>query len=339
MRPFRHDLAIDLGTANTVIYKDGKLALDEPSAVALLPKDGGPAQFIEVGGRATSAMWENPRIRVVHPLNYSETPHYEGAEEFLLTRLIKKTGIKYAFFDRFMDAHPRILCATPSVIPNSLNDALKSIGKKLGYEAYVMYKPLAAAMNLGRDLYERGGMIVDLGASGSVFSVVAERSIVSEDCNAIAGDKFTQSIVSYIYDKYGTRVGKRTAEMLKIKIGCALPKGQNDTFEIIGPDGDTGIPNRVILSSYEIAECLDKCLTEIENGILKVIEGTDITLRERISRMGIHLIGGSAQLRHLENRLSQNIGIPCKVVDNPRYVVAHGAYSALLLYSGQMLTL
>lgn len=339
MRPFRHDLAIDLGTANTVVYKDSKLALDEPSAVALLPKDDGSAQFIEVGSRAVSTYWENPRIRVVRPLDYGETPHYEGAEEFLLTRLIKRTGIKYAFFDRFMDTHPRILFATPSVIPQDLNNALKSVGKKLGYEAYVMYKPLAAAMHLGRDEYERGGMIVDIGASGSVISVVAERIIVEEYCSPVAGGLFSRVIKEHVAEKYGTRIGNPSAERIKIQIGSALMDGPNDEFILRLPDLTTGRPIEVMLTSFETASCLNECLAVLENDLMCLLERIPPELREKINRKGIHMIGGSAQLRYLDRRLTEKIGIPCRVVDNPRFVVAHGAYRALLSYTGQMLTL
>jgi rod shape-determining protein MreB len=322
-----------------VIYKDGKLALDEPSAVALLPKDDGRAQFIEVGSRAVSTMWENPRIKVVYPLDYGKAPHYEGAEEFLLTKLIKKTGIKHAFFYRFMDTHPRILFATPSVIPQGLNDALKSVVKKLGYEAYVMHKPLAAAIEIGRDFYEDGGMLVDIGASGSVISVVANECIVQDYPSRIGGNRFSQLLIPFVAEEHGTRIGFSTATRVKIEIGSASQDGTNEGYRLIGPDVTTGKPKRIMLTSYEIASYLNESLLELENEIRSVLNFTPPELIAKIVRSGIHLIGGSAQLRNLDKRLSENLGISCRVVDNPRHIVAQGAYKAMMEESGLLLTL
>lgn len=323
----RHDLAIDLGTANTVIIKDGAVIFDEPSAIAVLPEDGKPTKYLVAGNHAY-ALFENWRIKTIRPLQGDNASVYPGSVEFMLTEFIKVVGGKPSMIDRFRKHRPKMVVAVPHVVPDYLNDALKAVGEKMHYDVILIKKPLAAAVALGDGFPDQCGMFVDMGASSTEVSVLRNNEVLVHYSFPGAGDEFNSDIIEYVRNSYGVRVGFPTAEKAKVGLGIA-PRDDSDEFFLRGPDLMTGAPVEVKLSSSDIASCLDSRLFRIELSLSHVLVTMSPELLSIIEKEGIWLMGGSSQMSGMAKRFSERLRVPCKLVPSPRQIAAWGAFKAM----------
>lgn len=333
----RHDLAIDLGTANTVIIKDGAIVFDEPSAIAVLPEDGKPTKYLVAGNHAY-AMFANWRIKAIRPLQGDNASVYPGSVEFMLTEFIKAVGGKPSFLERMGKHRPKMVVAVPHIVQDYLKDALKAVGEKMRYDVFLIEKPLAAAMALGEVFPEKCGMIVDLGASSMEVSVIGNNEILEHYSFPDAGDEFNSGIIEYVRNTYGVRVGNYTAEKAKVSLGIE-PQDGTDEYFLRGPNLVTGAPVEVKLSSSDIASCLDSRLFVMGVNISLVLETMPQGLLSIIEKEGIWLMGGSSQMSGLAKHFSERLRIPCRLVPSPRQIAAWGAYKALSINSSFLFTL
>ena len=333
----RHDLAIDLGTANTVIIKDNEIAFYEPSSVAFLQNDTQPAKYLAAGSRANS-MFSNYKIKSIRPLQNVDASMCPESVEFMLKQFIMAVGGKPSILGKIRKREPKMAIAVPLVVPDYLNDALHVIKNDMHYDIFVIYKPLAAATSIGKAFLEKGGMLVDLGASCTDISIIGDYGIVHNDNLTVAGDMFDNEIIKHVRDEFKISVGLTSARRAKISLGI-IRNDSNEEFVLRGPNIMTGKPVEVKLTSSEIESWLDSGLSYIEERITRMIESTHPILRSYIVQNGIWLMGGTSQMKGLERRFNKKIGIQIKVVPSPRYIVAMGAYKALYDNDPCLLTL
>ena len=337
MALFRQELAIDLGTANTVIIKDNAMVFDEPSAVAVLPEDYPPAKLLEAGSHAY-AMFSNGKIKAIRPLQVDNAYAYPGSVEFMLNQFIKAVGGNPPFLSQIRKEKPKMAVAVPNVVHDYLNEALHAVQERMRYEIFLIQKPLAAGTVIGKDFLEKGGMLVDLGASSTEISIIGNYGIVEHDSLPFAGDMFNRDIMKHIDRAFKVRVGLPTAERAKVSLGIITDSGTEE-FSLRGPDYLSGKPVEVKLNSSEIASWLNLRLSDIEERISQMIESTHPDLRSAIVQNGIWLMGGTSQMKGLGRRFNEKLGIQCKLVPSPRHIAAWGAYKALHENSQCLLTL
>lgn len=333
----RHNLAIDPGTANTVIIKGNAMVLDEPSAVAVLPEDYPPAKLLVAGSHAY-AMFSNWKIKAIRPLQLDNAYVYPGSVEFMLKQFIKSVGGNPLFLRQIRTEKPKMVVAVPYVVPDYLNEALHAIQERMCYEIFLIQKPLAAGMAIGKDFLEKGGMLVDLGASSTEISIIGNYGIVEYYSLPFAGDMFNRDIMKHIGRAFKVRVGLPTAERAKVSLGI-MQDSNTEEFLLRGPDYLTGNPVEVKLYSSDIASWLNLRLSDIEVQIARMIESTHPDLRSAIAENGIWLMGGTSQMKGLERRFNEKLDIQCKLVPSPRHIAAWGAYKALYDESQCLLTL
>ncbi|MCF0172428.1 MAG: rod shape-determining protein [Bacteroidales bacterium] len=320
------ELAIDLGTANTVIYMNDKKVIDEPSIVAV---DAYTGKFQAVGTKAKQ-MHErtNPHIRTIRPLKDGVIADFDAAE-IMIRELIKMINYKRSFFTPSLKMVVGIPQGSTEVEKRAIRDSSEHAG---GRDIYMIYEPMAAALGIGMDVLEpTGNMIVDIGGGTTEIAVISLGGIVAYQSIKVAGDIFTSEIQQYMKQQHNIRIGEITAEEIKIKIGAAITDLEQDIepFEVKGPNIMTAHPVTASVTSQEIAHCLDKQLARIEQGIIQVLENTPPELYQDIVDKGIALTGGGALIRGLDQRLSKKINIPFHVSEDPLRAVARGTCAAL----------
>jgi rod shape-determining protein MreB and related proteins len=322
---FRQELAIDLGTANTLIIQDGQVVVDEPSIVAI---DRRTNEVIAVGKKAM-LMHEktHENIKTVRPLKDGVIADFQAAES-LIEGLIKMTGRKNRFF-----THLKMVICIPSGITEvekrAVFDSADQVDSK---ETYLIHEPMAAALGIGLDVEEPvGNMIIDIGGGTTEIAVIALSGIVCDQSIRIAGDEFTYDIMNYMRRQHNIMIGERTSEQIKIHVGSALHELDEPPadFAVNGRDMMTGIPKQITVSYSEIAHALDKSITKIEDAVLKALENTPPELAADIYKTGLYLTGGGALLRGLDKRLSQKTKLPVHVADDPLRAVVKGTGIAL----------
>jgi len=322
---FRQELAIDLGTANTLIIQDGQVVVDEPSIVAI---DRRTNEVIAVGKKAM-LMHEktHENIKTVRPLKDGVIADFQAAES-LIEGLIKMTGRKNRFF-----THLKMVICIPSGITEvekrAVFDSADQVDSK---ETYLIHEPMAAALGIGLDVEEPvGNMIIDIGGGTTEIAVIALSGIVCDQSIRIAGDEFTYDIMNYMRRQHNIMIGERTSEQIKIHVGSALHELDDPPadFAVNGRDMMTGIPKQITVSYSEIAHALDKSITKIEDAVLKALENTPPELAADIYKTGLYLTGGGALLRGLDKRLSQKTKLPVHVADDPLRAVVKGTGIAL----------
>ncbi len=322
---FRQELAIDLGTANTLIIQDGQVVVDEPSIVAI---DRRTNEVIAVGKKAM-LMHEktHENIKTVRPLKDGVIADFQAAES-LIEGLIKMTGRKNRFF-----THLKMVICIPSGITEvekrAVFDSADQVDSK---ETYLIHEPMAAALGIGLDVEEPvGNMIIDIGGGTTEIAVIALSGIVCDQSIRIAGDEFTYDIMNYMRRQHNIMIGERTSEQIKIHVGSALHELEEPPpdFAVNGRDMMTGIPKQITVSYSEIAHALDKSITKIEDAVLKALENTPPELAADIYKTGLYLTGGGALLRGLDKRLSQKTKLPVHVADDPLRAVVKGTGIAL----------
>ncbi|MCC5945403.1 MAG: rod shape-determining protein [Bernardetiaceae bacterium] len=323
---FTSDIAIDLGTANTLIIYKGKIAVDEPSIIAL-HKQTGKVMAI---GRKAMQMHEKTHedIKTIRPLRDGVIADFDAAQQ-MIKGLIKMidTGSK------FLNLSHRIVICIPSGITEVEKRAVKESAEQAGAkQVYMIKEPIAAAIGIGIDIEQPiGTMIVDIGGGTTEIAVIALSGIVCDQSIRTAGDVFTRDILDYMRRQHNLLVGERSAERVKMEVGAAMSELDNppDDFEIKGRDLMTGIPKVVKVSYSEIAFAIDKSISKIEEAVLKALEITPPELAADIYEHGIYLTGGGALLRGLDKRLALKTKLPIHIADDPLRAVVRGTGIAL----------
>ena len=323
------DIAIDLGTANTIIISNDKVVVDEPSIVAM---DRSTGRIIAVGRSAQMMHGKtHENIKTIRPLKDGVIADFQAAEE-MIKGMIKMINPGNKFFKPSL----RMVICIPSGITEVEKRAVRDSAEQAGAkEVYLIHEPMAAALGIGIDVEEPvGNMIIDIGGGTTGITVIALAGIVCDQSIRIAGDEFTADIMEALRRYHSLLIGERTAEQIKIQIGAAMKDLETppDDLPVNGRDLVTGIPKQIMVSYQEIAEALDKSIFKIEEAILKALETTPPELAADIYRRGLYLTGGGALLRGLDRRLSQKIKLPVHVADDPLKSVVRGTGLALKNY-------
>ena len=323
---FTKDIAIDLGTANTIIICDDKIMLDAPSVVAL---DRRTDKVLAIGEQAR-LMYEktHDNIRTIRPLGDGVIADFYAAEQ-MIRGMIKMLN----FRNHWLSPPLRIVICVPSGATEVERRAVKDSSERAGgREIYLIDEPMAAAVGIGIDVEApEGQLIVDIGGGTTEVAVISLGGIVTKTSIPIAGDVFTQDIMEYMKRQHNMKVGERTAEKIKINVGSVLVSLENppNEFVVHGPNQLTSLPIEVSISYQEIAQCLDKSILKIEETIMNTLENTPPELYSDVVRNGIHLTGGGALMRGLEKRLTDKINIKFHVAEDPLRAVARGTGIAL----------
>ncbi|MBP7821382.1 MAG: rod shape-determining protein [Saprospiraceae bacterium] len=322
---FSQELAIDLGTANTLIIQDGKIVVDEPSIVAI---DRATGETIAVGNKAMQMHEKtHDKIKTVRPLKDGVIADFQAAES-MIEGMINMIGKKKRFF-----SHLKMVICIPSGITEVEKRAVfESADHVDSKETYLIKEPMAAALGIGLDVEEPvGNMIIDIGGGTTEIAVIALSGIVCDQSIRTAGDEFTLDILDYMKAEHKLLIGERTAEQLKINVGSALRKLKNEPvpFSVNGRDLITGIPRQVTVNYAEMAEAMDKSIMKIEEAVLRALENTPPELASDIYRTGLYLTGGGALLRGLDERLSSKTKLHVQVVEDPLKAVVKGTGIAL----------
>ena len=323
---FTQEIAMDLGTANTIILCSGKIAVDEPSVVAI---EGHSGKLFAIGKEAQRMEGKTPPgIKTIRPLRDGVIADFNAAEQ-MIRGLIKLVNTKHHFFSPSL----RIVVCIPSgsteVEIRAVRDSAEHAG---GRDVYMIYEPMAAAIGIGLDVEAPdGNMVVDIGGGTTEIAIISLGGIVSNQSIRIAGNDLTNDIIDYIGRQHNMKVGTRTAEDIKINVGSALVNLEEppEDFIVYGPNRMTALPMEIPISYQEIAHCLDKSITKIESAILTALENTPPELYADIVRNGIYLAGGGALLKGLDKRLSDKINIAFHIADDPLHAVAKGTGIAL----------
>ena len=320
---FSNDLAIDLGTANTLVYVKGKgIVINEPSVVAIERKSG---QVLAVGSDAKKMLGRTPgNIVAIRPMKDGVIADFEIAEK-MLRHFITRAHNRNTF------VRPRIIICVPSKITQVEQRAVKDSAELAGArEVYLIEEPIAAAIGAGLPIAEPfGNMVVDIGGGTTDVAVISLAGIVYSESVKVAGDKMDDCIMSYIKRKYNLLIGDHMAEQIKFEIGSAYPQDERRTFMIKGRDLISGIPRTLVIDDAEIREALAEPIGAIVNAIKIALENTPPELAGDIIDRGIVLTGGGSLLRGMDVRLREETNLPIITVDNPLTTVVLGTGKAL----------
>lgn len=321
------ELAIDLGTANTVIFQNDKIVLDEPSIVAIDIVTGKP---IALGQKAKTMQGkENPKIKTVRPLKDGVIADFDAAEMMIRGFIKQINSTRKSLFQPNIKMVVGIPSGSTEVEKRAVRDSSEHAG---GRDLYLIYEPMAAAVGIGLDVQAaRGNMIVDIGGGTTEIAVISLGGIVVQDSIKVAGDVLTGDIMQFMRQQHNIKVGEGTAEQIKIRVGSVLTKLEEEPepMKVNGPNLMTAHPVEATVTYQEIATCLDKSIARIETGILHVLEQTPPELYSDIVEGGIYLSGGGALLRGLAKRLSDKVNIQFHVAEDPLRAVARGTCTAL----------
>lgn len=320
------EIAIDLGTANTIIIYNDKVVVDEPSIVALERNTG---KIIAVGKKAMMMHGKtHENIKTVRPLRDGVIADFQSAE-YMIRAFIKMINTSNSLFP---PALKMVICI-PSGITEVEERAVKDSAEQAGAkDVKLIHEPMAAAIGIGIDVLEpTGNMVIDIGGGTSEIAVIALGGIVNNKSIRIAGDDFNSDIEEYMRKQHNIIIGERTAERIKIEVGAALPDIDNppDDYAVHGRDMLTGIPKEIMVNSAEIARALDKSISKIEAAVLNALEMTPPELSADIYRTGIYLAGGGSMLRGFDKRLHIKTKLPIHVAEDPLRAVARGTGIAL----------
>ncbi|MDR2826696.1 MAG: rod shape-determining protein [Candidatus Adiutrix intracellularis] len=321
---FSSDLAIDLGTANTLVYVKGRgVVLSEPSVVAVR-KDGKAGKVLAVGREAKEMLGKTPgNIIAIRPMKDGVIADFEITQAMLrhfINKVQKRPFIK-----------PRIIVAVPSGITQVEKKAVREAAEQAGArEVHLIEEPMAAAIGAGLPVTEpTANMVVDIGGGTTEVAVISLAGIVYSKSTRVGGDKMDEAILHYIRKKYNLLIGERTAELIKQEVGTAYPSDQVDTLEVKGRDTVTGIPKVVAIDSEEIRKALIEQIDAIVETVRIALEQTPPELAADIVDRGIVLTGGGAKLRRLDILLREETGLPIVIADDPLITVAVGSGRAI----------
>ncbi len=320
------DLAIDLGTANTLIIHRDQVVVDEPSIIAINRRSG---NVIAVGSQAQQMHGKvHEDIKTVRPLKDGVIADFQAAEHMIrgMISMIPQSN-------KLVKPQQRMVICIPSGITEVEKRAVKDSAERAGAkEVYLIHEPMAAAIGIGIDVFEpMGNMIIDIGGGTTEIAVIALAGIVCDQSIRVAGDEFTEDILDYMRRQHNLLVGERTAERIKIEVGSALTELDNPPpdFAVNGRDLMTGIPKQILVTYSEIAAALDKSISKIEEAILRALELTPPELSADIYSTGLYLTGGGALLRGLDKRIAAKTKLPVHVAEDPLRAVVRGTGMAL----------
>ena len=324
---FTEEIAIDLGTANTLIVHNDKVVVDAPSIVAMNRQTN---KIIAVGHEARLMQGKtHDNIKTIRPLKDGVIADFE-ASEFMIREMIKSIP---ALKKRLFPPSLRMVICIPSGITEVEKRAVRDSAEHANAkEVFLIYEPMAAAVGIGVDVLEpKGNMIIDIGGGTTEIAVLALGGIVFDKCIKVAGDVFTNDIIFYMRTNHNLYVGDRTAEQIKIEVGAALDELQNppDDYKVQGRDLLTGKPKEITVNYKEIAGALEKSILRIEDAIMETLGNTPPELAADIYNSGIYMAGGGSMLRGLDKRISTKTDLPVYVAEDPLRAVVRGTGIAL----------
>jgi rod shape-determining protein MreB len=316
------DIAIDLGTANTLIIHNDKVVVDAPSIVAM---DRVTGDILAIGHEAMQMHGKtHDNIRTVRPLKDGVIADFK-ASEHMIREMIKSVP---SFKKRWIAPSMRMVICIPSGITEvekrAVNDSADHANAK---EVHLIHEPMAAAIGIGVDVLEpKGNMIIDIGGGTTEIAVLALGGIVSDKSIKVAGDVFTNDIIYHMRNAHNLYVGERTAEQIKIQVGSAVTELSNppDDMAVQGRDLITGKPKQVIINYKELAIAMDKSLMRVEDAVMEALAMTPPELSADIYNSGIYMAGGGSMLRGLDHRISQKTELPVYVAEDPLRAVVRG---------------
>ncbi len=322
---FKQELAIDLGTANTLIIQNGKIVVDEPSIVAI---DRMTGETIAVGTKALQMHEKTHKnIETIKPLKDGVIADFQAAEN-MIKGMIDMINTRRHFF-----SHLKMVICIPSGITEvekrAVFDSADHVDSK---ETFLIHEPMASALGIGLDVEAPiGNLIVDIGGGTTEIAVIALSGIVCDQSIRTAGNEFTDDIMGYMKAEHNLLIGEKTAELIKINVGSAIVDLPDppEPYPINGRDLMTGIPKRVFVRYEETVEALDKSIAKIETAVLKTLEDTPPELSSDIYKTGIYLSGGGALLRGLAQRLKDKTKLDVHIPDEPLLAVVRGTGMAL----------
>lgn len=320
------EIAIDLGTANTVIIYNDKVVVDEPSIVAVERSTG---NVLAVGKKAQMMHGKtHENIKTIRPLRDGVIADFQSAE-IMIREMIRMIPFRKTLFPPSL----KMVICIPSGITEVEERAVKDSAEQAGAkDVKLIHEPMAAAIGIGIDVLEpTGNMIVDIGGGTSEIAVIALGGIVNNKSIRIAGDDFNNDIIEYMRKQHNINIGERTAERIKIEVGAAITEIDNppEDFAVHGRDMLTGIPKEITVNYIEIAHSLDKSISKIEAAVLNALEMTPPELSADIYRTGIYLAGGGSLLRGLDKRIHLKTKLPVHMAEDPLKAVARGTGIAL----------
>ncbi|MCR5351121.1 MAG: rod shape-determining protein [Bacteroidales bacterium] len=323
------ELAIDLGTANTVIYQNGQIVLDEPSIVAI---DNNSGKCIALGTQA-KLMHErtSPGVKTVRPLRDGVIADFNAAE-MMIRGFIKQAGGRHRpLFSPNLKVVVGIPSGSTEVEIRAVRDSTEHAG---GRDVFLIFEPMASALGIGLNVEApQGNMVVDIGGGTTEIAVISLGGLVQQDSIRTAGDVFTSDIQYYLRQQHNIKVGEITAEKIKMAVGAVIPdlrdEKEPEPFIVRGPNLMTAHPVEATITYQEIAHCLDKSIAKIETSILHVLENTPPELYADIVENGIYLSGGGALLRGLAKRFQDKVNIEFHVAEDPLHAVGRGTCDAL----------
>ncbi|WP_322550852.1 rod shape-determining protein [Flavobacterium psychraquaticum] len=321
------DIAIDLGTANTLIIHNDKVVIDAPSIVA---RDRITGKIIAVGQEANLMQGKtHENIKTIRPLKDGVIADFDASEQMIKMFIKSIPALKKKLFTPAL----RMIICIPSGITEVEMRAVKESAERVnGKEVYLIHEPMAAAIGIGVDIMQpKGNMIVDIGGGTTEIAVIALGGIVCDKSVKIAGDVFTNDIVYYMRTQHNLFVGETTAEKVKIQIGAATEDLDNapEDMSVQGRDLLTGKPKQVDVSYREIAKALDKSIQRIEDAVMETLSQTPPELAADIYNTGIYLAGGGSMLRGLDKRISLKTDLPVYIAEDPLRAVVRGTGMAL----------
>ena len=325
----RQELAIDLGTANTVIFKDDNVVLDEPSIIATDTKTG---KLMALGTPA-QLMEEHtpPGITTIRPLMNGVIADYDAAEMMLTGFIRKATGRRKSILAPALRVVIGIPGGSTPVDMRSIRDSASHAG---AHDVEMIYEPMASALGIGLDVTApNGNMIVDIGGGTTEIAVISLGGIVESASIHIAGNEITTDIIDHMAQQHNIHVGRTTADQIKFAVGSVLPELDEDEVPepivVTGRNMVTGLPLEATIDYREISMCIDKTIAKIENEILKVLQKTPPELYSNIVHNGIWLAGGGSLLRGIARRFAAKVNIDFHVAEDPLKAVARGTCLAL----------
>ncbi|MDA8196044.1 MAG: rod shape-determining protein [Actinomycetota bacterium] len=320
---FGRDMAVDLGTANTLVYVRGKgIVLNEPSVVAINTKDGRP---LAVGVEAKRMIGRTPsNIQAIRPLKDGVIADFEICEKMLRYFIHKVHNRKFG--------KPRMVICVPSGITGVEQRAVQEAAEYAGARkpAYIIEEPMAAAIGAGLPIHEpTGNMVVDIGGGTTEVAVISLGGIVTSKSIRIGGDELDEAIISYIKKEHSLALGERTAEEMKMALGSATELDEEFEAEIRGRDLITGLPKTILVSTREIRKAIEEPISAIVDAVKVTLDNTPPELAADIMEQGIVLTGGGALLTGLDKRIHDETGMPIVVANNPLQCVALGSGQCL----------
>ena len=315
-------IAIDLGTANTLIIHNDKVVVDSPSIVAIDKKTD---KIIAVGAEASLMQGKtHENIKTVRPLKDGVIADFNASEQMISLLISSIPSLKKRFFT---PALKMVICIPSGITEVEMRAVRESAERVNGKEVYLIHEPMAAAIGIGVDIMQpKGNMIVDIGGGTTEIAVIALSGIVCDKSVKVAGDVFTGDIIYYMRTQHNLFIGERTAEKIKITIGSASEELESppDDISVQGRDLLTGKPKGALISYREIAKALDKSIIRIEDSVMETLSQTPPELAADIYNTGIYLAGGGSMLRGLDKRLSKKTDLPVFIAEDPLRAVVRG---------------